>query len=39
MRGLAITIITFAAISAIVRGTPQQFVPKPTAPLPAINVP
>jgi hypothetical protein len=39
MRTLAITIITFAAISAIMRGSPQHFVPKPTAPLPAINVP
>jgi hypothetical protein len=39
MRTLAITIITFAAISAMVRGLPQHFVPKPTAPLPAVNIP
>jgi hypothetical protein len=39
MRALAITIITFATISAMVRGMPQHFVPKPTAPLPAINIP
>jgi hypothetical protein len=38
MRGLAIIIIAFVAISATVRGHPH-FAPQPTGPLPAVNVP
>jgi hypothetical protein len=39
MRVLAITVIIFAAMFAIVHGAQHVFAPKPTAPLPAVNVP
>ena len=38
MRELAIIIIAFVALSAMGRGNPH-FVPPPTGPLPAVNVP
>ena len=38
MRGFAIIIIAFLALSATGRGHPA-FVPRPTGPLPAVNVP
>jgi hypothetical protein len=38
MRGFAIIIIAFVALSATGRGHPA-FVPRPTGPLPAVNVP
>ena len=36
--GLAITIVTFLALSALVPEH-RHFVPRPTAPMPAVNVP
>jgi hypothetical protein len=36
--GLAIAVFTLLAFSAMVRGHPH-FVPRPTAPIPAVNVP
>jgi len=38
MRELAIIITAFVALSAMARGN-GQFVPRPTGPLPAVNVP
>ena len=38
MRELAIIIAAFVAISTMTRGN-SQFVPLPTGPLPAVNVP
>jgi hypothetical protein len=36
--GLAIAIVAFLALSVMARGHPH-FVPRPTAPMPAVNVP
>jgi hypothetical protein len=38
MRELAIIITAFVALSAMTRGN-GQFVPRPTGPMPAVNVP
>jgi len=38
MRGLAIAALALLALSTMVRGHPH-FVPRPTAPIPAVNVP
>lgn len=38
MRGLVIAALTLLAVSTMVRGHPH-FVPRPTAPIPAVNVP
>jgi hypothetical protein len=38
MREIAIIIIAFVAFSATVPGHPH-FVPRPTGPLPAVNIP
>ena len=39
MRGLAIIIIAVVALSAMARGHQPHFVPRPTGPMPAVNVP
>ena len=39
MRGLVAAIVIFVALSAVVRGQPREFVPGPTAPMPAVTVP
>jgi hypothetical protein len=39
MRGLAIIIVAVVTLSAMARGHQPQFVPRPTGPMPAVNVP
>jgi hypothetical protein len=39
MRRLAIIIVAVVALSAMARGHQPQFVPRPTAPMPAVNIP
>ena len=39
VRGLAIIIVAVVALSAMARGHQPHFVPRPTGPMPAVNVP
>jgi hypothetical protein len=39
MRGLAIIIVAVVALSAMAGGHQPHFVPRPTGPMPAVNVP
>jgi hypothetical protein len=39
MRELATAFLIFVALSAVVRGKPHDFVPRPTVPMPAVSVP
>jgi hypothetical protein len=39
MRELVAAFVIFVALSVVARGHPDRFVPRPTAPMPAVNVP